>query len=155
MGINRTCTRRSAKTPPDICAIAELIPLTSWRGSDRMLRWPKRRRSWHPSDIIWRNSMRIQMRDAALWRSRSRLVRQCLTESAVLGLSGGALGILLADLGIRPFVALWPGTLPRAEEVQLDWHVLLFAVAASLVSGLLFGLAPALRAPARELEQTL
>ena len=45
--------------------------------------------------------------------------------------------------------------MPRAEEVQLDWHVLLFALAASLGSGLLFGLAPALRAPARELEQTL
>jgi predicted permease len=52
-------------------------------------------------------------------------------------------------------VTFWPGSLPRAEEVQLDWHVLLFAVAASLVSGLLFGLAPALRTPARELEQTL
>jgi predicted permease len=91
----------------------------------------------------------------ALGASRSRLVRQCLTESAVLGLSGGALGILLADLGIRPFVALWPGTLPRAEEVQLDWHVLLFALAASLLSGLLFGLAPALRAPAEHVERTL
>jgi predicted permease len=45
--------------------------------------------------------------------------------------------------------------LPRAEEIQLDWHVLLFALAASMVSGLLFGLAPALRAPVRELEQTL
>jgi predicted permease len=49
----------------------------------------------------------------------------------------------------------WPGSLPRVEEVHLDWHVLLFALAASLASGLLFGLAPALRAPARELEQTL
>jgi putative ABC transport system permease protein len=91
----------------------------------------------------------------ALGASRSRLVRQCLTESAVLGLSGGALGILLATLAIRPFIALWPGTLPRAEEVQLDWRVLLFAVAASLLSGLLFGLAPALRAPVGELEKTL
>ncbi|HEY4817036.1 MAG TPA: ABC transporter permease [Candidatus Acidoferrum sp.] len=91
----------------------------------------------------------------ALGAGRGRLVRQCLTESAVLGLSGGALGILLAAIGIRPFVAFWPGALPRAEEVQLDWRVLLFALAASLVSGLLFGLAPALRAPVRELEQTL
>jgi predicted permease len=91
----------------------------------------------------------------ALGAGRSRLIRQCLTESAVLGLLGGALGVLLAAIGIRPFVLFWPGSLPRADEIHLDWHVLLFAVGASLVSGLLFGLAPALRAPARELEQTL
>jgi predicted permease len=91
----------------------------------------------------------------ALGASRGRLVRQCLTESAVLGLSGGALGILLAGLGINPFLTLWPGGLPRAEEVQLDWHVLLFALAASLLSGFVFGLAPALRAPSEEVERTL
>ena len=91
----------------------------------------------------------------ALGASRGRLVRQCLTESVVLALSGGALGILLASIALRPFVAFWPGALPRVEEVQLDWRVLLFAVAASLVSGLLFGLAPALRAPVDRLEQIL
>ena len=91
----------------------------------------------------------------ALGATRGRLVRQCLTESAVLGLSGGALGTLFASLAIGPFLAFWPGTLPRAEEVQLDWHVLLFALTASLLSGLLFGLAPALRAPADQIERTL
>ena len=91
----------------------------------------------------------------ALGAGRGRLVRQCLTESAVLGLSGGLLGILLAAAGVRPFVTFWPGTLPRVDEVHLDWHVLLFALAASLSSGLLFGLAPALRAPASEPEQAL
>ncbi len=91
----------------------------------------------------------------ALGAGRGRLARQCLTESAVLGLSGGVLGVLLAAVGIRPFVAFWPGSLPRAGEVLLDWHVLLVAVSVSLLSGLLFGLAPALRAPARELEQAL
>jgi predicted permease len=91
----------------------------------------------------------------ALGASRGRLVRQGLTESAVLSLGGGGLGIALAAIGLRPFVALWPGTLPRAEQVQLDWHVLMFALAVSLASGLVFGLAPALRAPARQLEQTL
>jgi predicted permease len=88
---------------------------------------------------------------AALGASRGRLVRQCLTESGVLGLCGGALGVLLAAAGIHPFVVFWPSGLPRAQEVQLDWHVLLFALGASLLSGLLFGLAPALRVPAREL----
>jgi predicted permease len=91
----------------------------------------------------------------ALGAGRIRLVRQGLTESAVLGIFGGALGVLIAALGIRPFVALWPGSLPRAEEIQLDWRVLVFATGISLLSGLLFGLAPALRAPTRELEQLL
>ena len=91
----------------------------------------------------------------ALGAGRGRLIRQCLTESAVLALSGCALGVLLAALGIRPFVKFWPGGLPRAEEIHLDWRVLLFAVIASLASGLLFGLAPALRTSARELESTL
>jgi predicted permease len=92
---------------------------------------------------------------AALGASRSRLVRQCLTESAVLALSGGLLGLLLADVGVRPFIAFWPGSLPRAQEVHLDWRVMLFAISVSLLSGLLFGLAPALRSPARGLEQAL
>ena len=91
----------------------------------------------------------------ALGASRGRVARQCLTESAVLGLCGGALGILLAAIEISPFVAFWPGSLPRAGEVHLDRHVLLFALAVSLLSGLLFGLAPALRVPVRQLEQAL
>jgi predicted permease len=91
----------------------------------------------------------------ALGAGRGRLVRQCLTESAVLGLGGGVLGVALAFAGVRPFVAFWPGTLPRAEEVVLDWRVLAFSLFISLVSGFLFGLAPALRAPSRNLEQTL
>jgi predicted permease len=92
---------------------------------------------------------------AALGASRGRLVRQCLTESVMLGLAGGLLGVLIAADGIRPFVRMWPGALPHAEEVHLDWHVLLFAFGVSMLSGLLFGLAPALRAPFHDLEQKL
>jgi len=91
----------------------------------------------------------------ALGASRGRLARQCLTESAVLGLAGGALGVAFAAAGLRPFVALWPEGLPRAGEVQIDWRVMVFATAASLLCGLIFGLAPALRAPASDLEQRL
>src|SRR5579864_4486769 len=76
---------------------------------------------------------------AALGAGRGRLVRQCLTESAVLGLTGGALGVGLAAIGLRPFVKFWPGSLPRVEEIALDWHVLAFALGISLLSGLLFG----------------
>lgn len=92
---------------------------------------------------------------AALGARRGRLIRQCLTESTLLGLMGGACGVLLAVLGIRQFVAFWPGGLPRADTVQMDWRVLLFAAGVSLASGVLFGLAPAFRVPAGGLEQTL
>jgi putative ABC transport system permease protein len=92
---------------------------------------------------------------AALGASRGRLMRQCLTESALLGLCGGAFGVVIAAVTVRPFVLLWPGNLPRAQEIDLDWRVLAFALGVSLFSGFLFGIAPALRAPARALEQRL
>ncbi|HML17009.1 MAG TPA: ABC transporter permease [Bryobacteraceae bacterium] len=92
---------------------------------------------------------------AALGASQGRLVRQSLTESAVLGLSGGALGILLAVAGNRPFVAFWPGNLPRSEEVRLDGRVLLFTLCVSLASSFLFGLAPSVRTRVRDLERAL
>jgi hypothetical protein len=92
---------------------------------------------------------------AALGASRSRLMRQCMTESAVLGLCGGLLGTAMAALSVHPFVALWPGNLPRAEEIHIDWRVLCFGVGISLSCGLLFGLTPALRVPMHRLEEVL
>src|SRR5262249_60223027 len=56
---------------------------------------------------------------------------------------------------IRPLIAFWPGGLPRAEQVQLNWHVLLFSLGVSLLCGLLFGLAPALRVPVGQLDHAL
>ena len=88
---------------------------------------------------------------AALGAGRGRLVRQCLTETGVLGLLGGALGVVIAALTTPLFVAFWPeASFPRAAEIRIDWQVLLFAVAMSLACGLLFGLAPALRASSRQ-----
>ncbi|HZS61980.1 MAG TPA: ABC transporter permease, partial [Gemmatimonadaceae bacterium] len=91
----------------------------------------------------------------ALGAGRGRLARQCLTEGLVLGLAGGVLGLWLAAAALRPFVALWPGALPRAGEIGLDWPMLFFAVVVSVMSGLVSGLAPALRTPARNVANTI
>lgn len=91
----------------------------------------------------------------ALGAGRGRLARQCLTESLVLALAGGGLGVLLARFGIRPFLAYWPGELLRSEQVGLDSRVLAFAFGVSVFSGVLFGLAPALRAARKSLEPAM
>jgi predicted permease len=91
----------------------------------------------------------------ALGATRSRIMRQCLTENALLGLLGGALGVPLAIAAIRPFIALWPGSLPRSADVELDWRIVLMTIVVSLASGLTFGLAPALRIPTEKLDDVL
>lgn len=91
----------------------------------------------------------------ALGASRLRLVRQCLTESGILAFCGGALGLLVAPVGTRLFVSLWPGSLPRVNNVQIDWRVPVFALTLSILSAFVFGLAPALTLPEGELEQVL
>jgi len=82
---------------------------------------------------------------AALGASWWRLVRQSLTESVLLSLGGGALGLLVAYWGTHAALSLLPATLPRSQEVRIDYRVLLFALGISLLSGILAGLAPALR----------
>ena len=82
----------------------------------------------------------------ALGAGRVRLIRQMVTESLVLFLVGGALGLLVAAWATRGLVALYGEDLPRGMEVGLDGRVLLFTLLLSLVTGLLFGLAPALSA---------
>lgn len=80
----------------------------------------------------------------ALGAGRRRLLRQLITESAVLALLGGALGLGVAALGVLTLVAVSPPGLPRVDAIRLDSEVFLFAVALTSVIGLLVGLAPAL-----------
>ena len=81
----------------------------------------------------------------ALGASRRRLLTQSLIESTLLSLTGGAFGVLLAYWGLRALLAAAPIDLPRLQEVHLDSHVLLFALAVSLLTGLIFGALPALQ----------
>jgi predicted permease len=82
---------------------------------------------------------------SALGAGRGRLLRQSLTESTLLGLAGGAFGLLVAGWGTKLALGLLPTALPRAAEVKLDGRVLLFTFAISLLTGILAGLAPALK----------
>lgn len=91
----------------------------------------------------------------AVGASRARLIRQALAESLLLGAFGGALGVVLADFAMRGISALAPPDNYHFQEIALDWTVLAFAAAVATVSGILFGLAPALTAAAGNLRDAL
>jgi putative ABC transport system permease protein len=96
---------------------------------------------------------------AAIGAGRGRLIRQLLTESVLLSVVGGALGLILGVIAVRALLAINPGNIPRIGEhgaaVTLDWHVLAFTLGISLFTGILFGLIPALDASRADLSATL
>jgi putative ABC transport system permease protein len=91
----------------------------------------------------------------ALGASRWRVARQQLTENVLLSLAGGALGLLLAAWGVDMLAALGAGDIPRSREIGVDGRVLAFTVALSVLTGLAFGLLPALRASRPNLNEVL
>jgi predicted permease len=96
---------------------------------------------------------------AAIGGSRGRIVRQLLTESVVLSLAGGVLGLVLGWAGIRALLSINTAGLPRVgtggDMVGLDWRVVAFTIAVSLGTGILFGLIPALQSSKTDLTSTL
>ncbi|HVN03321.1 MAG TPA: ABC transporter permease [Bryobacteraceae bacterium] len=96
---------------------------------------------------------------AAIGAARGRIIRQLLTESVLLAAIGGVLGLLIGLLGVRALLAVNPGNIPRigpeGAAVTLDWRVLAFTVLLALVTGVLFGLVPAIQASRTDLNLTL
>jgi putative ABC transport system permease protein len=83
---------------------------------------------------------------SALGAGRSRVMAQLFTESVSLSVIGGALGVLLAYVGVNAFEALNPGGIPRVDDIVVNWRVMGFALAVSIVTGVLFGVIPAFKA---------
>ena len=91
----------------------------------------------------------------ALGAGRWRLVRQLLTESVVLATVSGAIGLLLAYLGLKALIAIAPENVPRLNEMSIDASVLAFTIGVSMITGIIFGLVPAFQASKPDLNETL
>jgi putative ABC transport system permease protein len=92
---------------------------------------------------------------AALGASRKRLIKQLLTESLLLSLAGGAVGLLFAYVCVKLFKAISPSDIPRLDEIGIDANVLGFCLAVSLLTGVGFGLAPAIYSARLDLNNSL
>jgi len=92
---------------------------------------------------------------AALGAGRAALIGQLLAESVLLAMAGGALGIALSAWGTRTLTAVGQGNLPRVEEIGIDWRVMAFTAGLSLVTGVLFGLLPAMQLSGQDLNPVL
>ncbi|HKP86588.1 MAG TPA: ABC transporter permease [Blastocatellia bacterium] len=92
---------------------------------------------------------------ASLGASRGQLIRQLLTESVMLSLMGGALGLLLATWGVPVLTGISSASIPRVAEIAINLRVLGFTAIVSLITGVVFGLAPALRSSSRQLTTAL
>ena len=91
----------------------------------------------------------------AVGASRWRIARQLLTESVLLSLIGGAIGLMLARWGIDLILYVSPDAIPRSREIGLDWTVLAFTIGVSFLTGILFGLIPAIQAGEVDVHETL
>jgi predicted permease len=91
----------------------------------------------------------------ALGAGRYRMIRQLLTESVVLAVGGAALGLLVAYWSLRTLIALSPGNIPRLSDATLDLRVLVFTISVSILTGIIFGLAPALQLSKTDLNDSL
>lgn len=91
----------------------------------------------------------------AVGASRWRIARQLLTESVLLSLIGGSLGLLLARWGVDLILYVSPDAIPRSREIDLDWTVLAFTVGVSFLTGIFFGLLPAIQAGEVDVHETL
>ncbi len=91
----------------------------------------------------------------ALGAGRSRVVRQLMTESALLAVTGGVVGTGFAAAAVAAFRSMRPVNVPRVQDIAVDWRVLVFSLLLSLVAGLLFGIVPALRSSRVDLTSTL
>ncbi len=92
---------------------------------------------------------------SALGAGRWRIARQLLTESILLSLVGGSIGLLLGRFGIKLILYMSPDSIPRAREIGLDWKVLSFTIGVAFLTGILFGLVPALQAGDVDVHETL
>ena len=92
---------------------------------------------------------------SALGASGKRIVSQLLVESVLIGLFAGVVGLGIGYVSLRGFTLVLPADTPRLAEIGLHWHVFLFAGVASVLTGVLFGLAPALKMASADLQQTL